>query len=353
MTNTSEDLEFYINGCALMITTIFGLVGNLVCISLLQRRRERLNPTFSNLITWLAIIDSVFLIFVTLTFSLPSLSAQYKKWIFPVLLPFTLPLTSISLTASLYLVIATSVERYLQLYHERCSNKGSFFGYVLPVLVFSIFYNIPKFLEFTTTYPPGDTMPILKVTEFRSNVEYSYYVLGSNFIFMGVLPFSTLIVLNIRICRKFQNYFSSPEQYESRTMSGLLLTIVLVQILCHLPRSGLNFYEIYMALTIGEINLSSAWIVDVSHLLLSVASASNVAIFAVQDIRFRTMIISDIKRFVTKYRQNNLHNNNSQNTTEQTALNRDENLTVVISSEDRRATERKPATLATDKLLAE
>ena len=32
---------------------------------------------------------------------------------------------------------------------------------------------------------------------------------------------------------------------------------------------------------------------------------------------------------------------------------RDENLTVVISSEDRRATERKPATVATDKLLAE
>ena len=26
-------------------------------------------------------------------------------------------------SASLYLVIATSVERYLQLYHERCSNK--------------------------------------------------------------------------------------------------------------------------------------------------------------------------------------------------------------------------------------
>ena len=31
MTNTSsEDLEFYINGCALMITTIFGLVGRLM-----------------------------------------------------------------------------------------------------------------------------------------------------------------------------------------------------------------------------------------------------------------------------------------------------------------------------------
>ena len=33
--------------------------------------------------------------------------------------------------------------------------QGSFFGYVLPVLVFSAFYNIPKFFEFSTSYNPG------------------------------------------------------------------------------------------------------------------------------------------------------------------------------------------------------
>ena len=31
---------------------------------------------------------------------------------------------------------------------------------------------------------------------------------------------------------------------------------------------------------VGEISLSSAWLVDISHLLLAVASAANVAIFA-------------------------------------------------------------------------
>ena len=101
--------------------------------------------------------------------------------------------------------------------------QGSFFGYVLPVLVFSAFYNIPKFFEFSTSYNPGWvcrkyefyfasfqgfririgshfhwlvtalfcicccslSAPTLKVTDFRKNVDYSYYVLGSNFIFMG------------------------------------------------------------------------------------------------------------------------------------------------------------------------
>lgn len=297
----SSMVEFYINGCALLITSIFGIIGNVICIALLQFKSSRLNPTFSNLISWLAIIDSMFLIFVLLTFSLPSLSTEYKTWVFPTVLPSTLPLTSITLTASLYMVVATSVERYLQLYYPSYSNKGSFLGYVLPVVVFAAFYNTPKFFEFTTVY--DNAVPRLKVTEFRSNTDYSIYVLGSNFIFMGVLPFTILIVLNVFISRKFQNYFISPEQYDSRTMGALLFTIVFVQIICHLPRTGLNFYEIYMALIVGEISLSAAWMVDISHLLLAVASASNVAIFAAQDLQFRAVLVSDIKKVVTRYRQ--------------------------------------------------
>ena len=111
---------------------------------------SKLNPTFSSLLSWLALIDTLFLVFISLTFSLPSLSHEYKKWIFPVLLPSTLPLTSIFLTgndilllffvrnkkiyifdvvifqfisASLYMVVATSIERFLQLNHPRFSNK--------------------------------------------------------------------------------------------------------------------------------------------------------------------------------------------------------------------------------------
>ena len=34
--------------------------------------------------------------------------------------------------------------------------------------------------------------------------------------------------------------------YDSRTMGALLYTIVAVQLVCHLPRTGLNIYEIYM-----------------------------------------------------------------------------------------------------------
>lgn len=295
-------LEFYINGCAILATSIFGILGNFICIARLRFSSSKLNPTFSSLISWLAVIDTLFLVFISLTFSLPSLSPEYKKWIFPVLLPSTLPLTSVFLTASLYMVVATSIERFLQLNHPRFSNKGSFLGYVLPVLVFSAFYNIPKFFEFTTSYSQGH-LPKLKVTEFRKNEDYSFYVLGSNFAFMGVFPFTILIILNVFISRKLKQYFVTPEEYDTRTMGALLFTIVFVQLVCHLPRTGLNIYEIYMALIVGEISLSAPWLVDISHLLLAIASASNVAIFAALDWKFRSAIMNDLKKVVTKYRQ--------------------------------------------------
>ena len=145
-----------------------------------------MNQTFTNLLLWLAAIDSTFMvsqnfflirllnqflfyqILVNLTFSLPSLSPSYKALVFPLILPSLLPLTSVSMSASVYCVIALAVERYLHIARHQASNKvgadqnklyfltwyfqGSFFGYILPVMAFSLLYNAPKFFEFTTVY---------------------------------------------------------------------------------------------------------------------------------------------------------------------------------------------------------
>jgi len=272
--STNAAIEFYINGCAIMVIAVLGNIGNVVCISLLQCKNSKLNPTFSNLITWLAVIDSLFLVSLSLTFSLPYLSEEYKKWIFPVLLPSSLPLTCIALTASLYMVVAASIERFLQLTQPRHSDKGSFLG---------------------------NSLPTLQASEFRKNSDYSKYVLGSNFVLMGVLPFTVLIVLNVCIYRRV-NSQSANHQCDSNTMGALLFTIVLVQLLSHLPRTALNLYEIYMTLVIGDITLSLPWLVDISHLFLAIASASNVAILAAQDLHFRAVLLSDINKVITRYR---------------------------------------------------
>ena len=64
-------------------------------------------------------------VFISLTFSLPCLSPEYKTWVFPVVLPSTLPLTSITLTgeASRYLVLGTSCQVAQCLHVDEWSHK--------------------------------------------------------------------------------------------------------------------------------------------------------------------------------------------------------------------------------------
>ena len=60
----TDDFEFYINGFALLATSIFGIIGNFISILILQQKgsKLKLNPTFSQLVTWSALIDTTFLV---------------------------------------------------------------------------------------------------------------------------------------------------------------------------------------------------------------------------------------------------------------------------------------------------
>ena len=55
-------------------------------------------------------------------FSLPLLCEYYKEWIYPYLIPTIYPLTSITLTISLYMVIALSIERFLSITNSNMRN---------------------------------------------------------------------------------------------------------------------------------------------------------------------------------------------------------------------------------------
>ena len=50
------------------------------------------------------------------------------------------------------------------------------------------------------------------------------------------------------------------------------------------------------------MTLDPKWLVDLSHLMLAVATASNVTILAAQDLSFRAALLKDMKRIITTYR---------------------------------------------------
>ena len=99
-------------------------------------------------------------------------------------------------------VVAVAVERFVTvcLPFQQC-NMSNGLGYILPIVAFSLLYNVVKFFEIETIYIEADewvldqngtntsvtvTYPWLSPTDLRKDPEYSKYVVFIlNFIVMG------------------------------------------------------------------------------------------------------------------------------------------------------------------------
>ena len=112
------------------------------------------------------------------------------------------------LVTVLYLRKDIAVERYLTicrpLYHRAHSWKAPV--YFVPILVFSILYNVPKFFELgrtnagsiTQIHHSYELLNYVAPTEMRNNPIYFHiYFVWCNLIFNGIIPFILLITLNI------------------------------------------------------------------------------------------------------------------------------------------------------------
>lgn len=183
------------------------------------------------------------------------------------------------------------MERYFCLCKPTFMNKGSFLGYILPLSVFSVFFNIPKFFELKTEYVErkGQFLPFVLPTEMRKSPEYSYYTIGSGFFFIGLIPLLGLIILNsLAVKNKRSTGGGDTSGYRAdRVSTSLLFGVVFLMVGCHLPRTILNVYEMYLASISEELKFPYPWLVDVSHLFLALSSTLNIVIYSLQDTIFR------------------------------------------------------------------
>ena len=102
----------------------------------------------------LALVDTLFLISSLLTFSLPQLSSAYSSSVWNYLVPFTLPIAQTCLTASVYMTISLSLERYFSVVHplyqlsHRWLNSSVLLA--LPGLLFSVIFTLPNYFQVKT-----------------------------------------------------------------------------------------------------------------------------------------------------------------------------------------------------------
>ena len=148
-----------------------------------------------------------------------------------IILPQEVDVSSPAL-GSIYLTAAVSVERYftvchpyytVKLGHSICMNfssklfvqfsrSWSSLLYILPIVIFSVLYNAPKFFELeaivvvgnsTTTNSSNTSSTLLHPTHLRTDPLYiKIYLIYLNLVVHGIIPFILLIGLNIHVYRK-------------------------------------------------------------------------------------------------------------------------------------------------------
>ena len=92
-------IRFILEGLVVALISNVGIVGNLLSMFILLKRKLDLQPFLTQLLVLLVVFDTVFLIADFLTYSMPVLSQYYHDYIYPRLCPkFLLPLSQVALT---------------------------------------------------------------------------------------------------------------------------------------------------------------------------------------------------------------------------------------------------------------
>ena len=236
-------MEFICEVALMLIIGLLGILGNLITITMFSRLGKK-QLKFHRLMILLASFDTAYILLNILLFVVPGMSEHYRGQGYAFLFaPILMPLTQISLTGSVYCTIAISVERYLVVCHPfyTASKNWSAKRYIIPILLFSVIYNLPRFFELSTTYnevQPQNTTEILpfdeknqslqldasmpdveydplqeptfsygiSLTPLRQNKYYYTCILIFNLIFMAVCPFILLFLLTSITLRRLMVY---------------------------------------------------------------------------------------------------------------------------------------------------
>ena len=274
-----------------------GIVGNLLAILILLR--PEMKSTFHHTLITLAFVDILFVITLVVDSQRPDLNLDNQMFImiFPY---FWNPAKNILMTFETFLMMSITTERYLAIRKPlvnrvsltRLSPSIHLAAYILPPLLLSVFLNIPKFLEtqlirVEVEDETGATVHLLdyNITSLRFDPDYIlYYTHWTRLVTTGLLPFAYLLLVNLALVRRMQqqgryrhsssveedqghHYAASgsqdrrmkamsirvnhhitkqiPQRSRSSISSGssVLIAIVVIYMVCNLPRLALNLTE--------------------------------------------------------------------------------------------------------------
>ena len=388
---TIRTCAYWLEGVLLLGVGSVGILGNLVAILVLHLETTT-SSSFNRLLAMLATFDTIFILFTLIDYSLARVffwpwSRDSEVWVY--LIPKVLyPLNNMTFCCSIYLTVMLAWERYLAVCHPnhyRMVNRAqagytrTILVYVLPVVLFSIVLNVPKFLETELVYddfegtankmattqsvvdndtvlvslfhddsyleeedivdfsdglvPTLDTPSFkpalnLRMSKLRNDSDYiAYYIFATRLLVTGLLPFGALVFFNYRIhvglrtARLRVREWKFPRRTAGATLrhqrmrtelnlAVVLVAIVVVFLVCNLPRLLLNLLELVLLHQEGEkagegrcqgAVILPAWfqcLTAFSHLMLMTNASVNFLIYWSMSACFKSVLHSSLKKAV-------------------------------------------------------
>lgn len=291
-TNDNTQVIFWLEGVATVVVVCPGLIGNILTILVLFQRSMKSSTNY--FLFALAFWDSIVLIMSTLLMSVQHIIPIYKTEIYPFVFSYAYPIAVISQTATIYLTVSFTVERYIAVCHplkaaSMCTTTRA--KLVISIVsVASTLYNIPRWFEYRPKIENGKLehkKALLLCSETYKSVYYMLYVP-----MMYIIPLVILAILNtflVRAVRESSRNHATMNvrQHRENNVTIMLVSVVVVFIVCQLPAL---VYNVGFAITPEIVgNKSSSWKIlsSVRNFSVTFNSSINFILYCALGQKFR------------------------------------------------------------------
>lgn len=299
-----ELLNYWINGVVTNMVVILGLIGNILTIVILSQRAMRSSTNYY--LSALAVWDSIVLVSTVFLIGLPGVSNMndYMRYVFAYVVSYFYPLALIAQTATIWLTVSFTVERYIAVCHPlKAASMCTISRAKIVILggsLGSALYNIPRWFDFrpevSSNPSTNQTVVIPERTEFSQNHVYLQVYFSWLYVpIMCIVPLLVLSILNtflILAVRKSQRQRKDMNVKQSRenNVTIMLVTVVIVFIICQVPAL---VYNIAFAIDNAYVQLNFGYQVlsTLRNFLVNFNSAINFLLYCALGQKFRRIFL--------------------------------------------------------------
>ncbi len=284
------------------IIVLVGTVGNILSFCVLSKDKKRNSTT--GLLQVLTVVDTLCLAASLFIFTIPTIHKETNWWpslknAEPYIELFSWPFASICFTATVWIVLLMTIDRYLVISRPLQSRaKGSARIKVATVFVCvaAVLFNIPRFWdhELVTT---SDERIATEHSALRESALYKLiYMVILHSIFRSVGPLIVLSVLNFGLVRHLRKAQRAQGELGRTTIQEnnvllMLVSVVSVFVVCFLPDTLVRVVYVILNLGFGKSKTKAIMYAHfVTNALLVLNSAINCLIYCFTGQKFRKQL---------------------------------------------------------------